>query len=90
MSCTTPCAQGSCRRRGTTAGAGARTTTGRPSSWGPGEWCLGRVAQIGAGKVFGSFESVMESAFSLGDKFRSVVSAHPCGDLMKADKCRRA
>ena len=47
----------------------------------PGEWCLRRVAQVGAGKVFGCVEFVMATAFSLGDRFRAGASAHPVGDV---------
>lgn len=47
----------------------------------PGEWCLRRVAQVGAGKVFGGAEFVMSMAFSLGDRFRAGASAHPVGDV---------
>jgi len=47
----------------------------------PGEWCLGRVAQIGAGKVFGSVGFVMKTAFSLGSCFRSGAGPHPVGDI---------
>lgn len=32
---------------------------------------LGRVAQIGGGKIFGSESFVRETMFALGDKFRS-------------------
>ena len=47
----------------------------------PGEWCLRRVAQIVAGKVLGSREFVMETVFSLGDRFRAGTGAHPVGDI---------
>jgi len=45
---------------------------------GPGAWWLGRVVQVGAGKVFGDAAFVVATAFALGDKFRSGgVGAHP-------------
>jgi len=47
----------------------------------PGEWCLRRVVQIGSGKVFGSVTFVMETAFSVGDRFRGGVGAHPVGEI---------
>jgi len=47
----------------------------------PGEWCLARVAQMGAVKVFGSVGFVMTAAFSLGGRFRSGVGPHPVGDI---------
>lgn len=48
----------------------------------PGEWCLRRVAQVGAGKVFGSVGFVMGTAFSLGSCFRSrSVGPHPAGEI---------
>ena len=48
----------------------------------PGEWCLRRVAQVGAGKVFGSAGFVLRTAFALGDRFRSRgVGAHPVGGI---------
>ena len=41
-------------------------------------WWLRRVAQIGAGKVFGSAGFVLRTAAALGDRFRSRgVGAHP-------------
>lgn len=43
----------------------------------PEVWCLRRRAQIGDGRVYGSFEFVMKMAFSLGQCFRAKsVSAH--------------
>jgi len=48
----------------------------------PGEWCLRRVAQMGAGKVYGSVEFVMEQATRLGSKFKTGgVGAHPVGEI---------
>ena len=47
----------------------------------PGEWCLRRVAQIGAGKIFGSVGFVVSSAFSLGDRFRAGAGPHPVGEI---------
>lgn len=47
----------------------------------PEEWCLQRVAQIGAGKVFGEVGFVISTAFSLGDRFRTGVGAHPVGEI---------
>ena len=42
-----------------------------------GDWCLRRIVQIGAGKVFGDERFVMVSAFALGDRFKSgSVGAH--------------
>ena len=41
-----------------------------------------RVAQIGDGKIFGSVEFVRETAFALGDRFRSrSVAARAVGEL---------
>ena len=41
-----------------------------------------RVAQIGDGKIFGSFEFVTEAAFALGDRFRSRgAPARAVGEL---------
>ena len=41
-----------------------------------------RVAQIGAGKIFGSRGFVMEVAFALGDRFRSrSVTAREVGEI---------
>ena len=37
----------------------------------PEERLMRRVAQIGGGKIFGGYEFVTSSAFSLGDRFRS-------------------
>ena len=43
----------------------------------PGDWCLRRIVQIGAGKVFGDERFVMVSAFALGDRFKAgSVGAH--------------
>ena len=43
----------------------------------PGDWCLRRIAQIGAGKVFGDERFVMVSVFALGDRFKAGnVGAH--------------
>ena len=42
---------------------------------------LKRIAQIGAGKIFGSREYVMSVAFALGDRFRTkTVGAHQAGE----------
>ena len=42
-----------------------------------GDWCLRRIVQIGAGKVFGDESFVMVSAFALGDRFKAgSVGAH--------------
>ena len=49
---------------------------------GPGGWWLRRVAQVGAGKVFGSAGFVLRTAAALGDRFRAKgVGAHPVGDI---------
>jgi len=42
----------------------------------PEGWLMRRVAQIGAGKIFGSYEFVTEMAYALGNKFsaRSVAA----------------
>ena len=43
----------------------------------PGDWCLRRIVQIGAGKVFGDERFVMVSVFALGDRFKAGnVGAH--------------
>ena len=48
----------------------------------PEKWLMRRVAQIGDGKIFGSFEFVTASAFAFGDKFQSrSVSARAVGEL---------
>jgi hypothetical protein len=48
----------------------------------PEERLMRRVAQIGDGKIFGSFEFVTASAFAFGDKFQSrSVSARAVGEL---------
>ena len=48
----------------------------------PEEWLMRRVAQIGDGKIFGSFEFVTEAAFALGDRFRSRgAAARAVGEL---------
>ena len=48
----------------------------------PAGWWLRRVAQIGAGKVFGSAGFVLRTAAALGPQFRSRgVGAHPVGEI---------
>ena len=48
----------------------------------PDKRLMRRVAQIGAGKIFGSRGFVMEVAFALGDRFRSrSVVAREVGEL---------
>jgi REP element-mobilizing transposase RayT len=48
----------------------------------PVDWCLKRVAQIGGGKVFGSAEFVMATAFALGSLFRAAsVGPHLVGEI---------
>jgi len=48
----------------------------------PEERLMRRVAQIGAGKIFGSQGFVIEVAFALGDRFRSrSVAAREVGEL---------
>jgi len=48
----------------------------------PNERLMKRVAQIGAGKIFGSREFVVSEAFALGDRFRSrSVAARQVGEL---------
>ena len=48
----------------------------------PAGWWLRRVAQIGAGKVFGSAGFVLRTAAALGPRFRSRgVGAHPVGEI---------
>ena len=47
-----------------------------------GDWCLGRVVQIGAGVVFGDEAFVLATAFALGGRFRSGgAGAHPVGEV---------
>ncbi len=58
--------------------------TGKGGSAGlvPTGWWLRRVAQLGAGKVFGSAGFVQRTAAALGDRFRSRgVGAHPVGGI---------
>ena len=48
----------------------------------PETWLMRRVAQIGAGKVFGSAAFVMKTAFGLGHLFSAKrVVAHPVGEI---------
>ena len=48
----------------------------------PDERLMRRVAQIGAGKIFGSLAFVTATAFALGDRFRSrSVTAREVGEL---------
>ena len=48
----------------------------------PTGWWLRRVAQFGAGKVFGSVGFVLRTAAELGDRFRSRgVGAHSVGEI---------
>ena len=48
----------------------------------PEERLMRRVAQIGAGKIFGSLAFVTATAFALGDRFRSrSVAAREVGEL---------
>ena len=48
----------------------------------PAEWWLRRVAQIGAGKVFGSVGFVLRIVAAQGERFRSRgVGAHPVGGI---------
>ena len=48
----------------------------------PAEWWLRRVAQIGAGKVFGSVGFVLRIVTAQGERFRSRgVGAHPVGGI---------
>ncbi len=47
-----------------------------------GDWCLRRVVQIGAGKVFGDKCFVLEVAITLGDRFKAgSVGAHRVEEL---------
>ena len=36
-----------------------------------GDWCLRRIVQIGAGKVFGDAHFVTATAYALGDRFKA-------------------
>lgn len=47
----------------------------------PGEWHLKRVAQIGAGKVFGSLRFVAEMVLAQSTLFRPGICAHPVGTI---------
>ena len=48
----------------------------------PDERLMRRVAQIGAGKIFGSLAFVTATAFALGDRFRSrSIAARAVGEL---------
>ncbi|MBO5940461.1 MAG: transposase [Kiritimatiellae bacterium] len=48
----------------------------------PDDWCLKRVVQIGAGKVFGDKCFVIAAAFALGDRFKAgSVGAHRVEEL---------
>lgn len=65
------------------AGADSCAGTG-PAQGGPdaGAWWLRRVAQFGAGKVFGSAAFVLRTASALGSCFRArCVGAHPVGEI---------
>ena len=58
------------------------TSDGTSAGSVPDERLMRRVAQIGAGKIFGSRGFVMEVAFALGDRFRSrSVAAREVGEL---------
>ena len=47
-----------------------------------GDWCLRRVVQIGAGKIFGGESFVLSAAFELEDRFKaSRVGAHRVDEL---------
>jgi REP element-mobilizing transposase RayT len=46
------------------------------------DWCLRRIVQIGAGKVFGDVHFVVATAYALGDRFKAGrVSAHRVEEL---------
>ena len=46
------------------------------------DWCLRRVVQVGAGKVFGDESFVIEVAFALGNRFKAgSVGAHRVEEL---------
>ena len=69
-------------RMGNVAGVGGKGAKAEDFSGAvPGEWCLRRVAQIGAGKIFGSVGFVVSAAFSLGDRFRAGAGPHPVGEV---------
>ena len=58
------------------------TSDGTSAGSVPEERLMRRVAQIGAGKIFGSRGFVMEVAFALGDRFRSRnVAAREVGEI---------
>ena len=62
--------------------AAAGQSTISQAGTGPGAWWLRRVAQVGAGKVFGSAGFVLRTASALGDRFRARgVGAHPVGEI---------
>ena len=64
------------------AGAASSAAGASGSGTGPGAWWLRRVAQVGAGKVFGSAGFVLRTASALGDRFRAKgVGAHPVGAI---------
>ena len=66
---------------GPVAGADAARAGGDVGT-GPGGWWLRRVAQVGAGKVFGSAGFVLRTASALGDRFRARgVGARPVGEI---------
>ena len=63
-------------------GASVGTGPGACVGTGPGAWWLRRVAQVGAGKVFGSAGFVLRTATALGNRFRAKgVGAHPVGEV---------
>ena len=58
------------------------TSDGTSAGSVPEERLMRRVAQIGAGKIFGSLAFVTATAFALGDRFRSrSVAARDVGEL---------
>ena len=58
------------------------TSDGASAGAVPEERLMRRVAQIGAGKIFGSLAFVTATAFALGDRFRSrSVAAREVGEL---------
>lgn len=72
------------RAAGADSGAGTGPARGGPDAGSEtgGAWWLRRVAQFGAGKVFGSAAFVLRTASALGSCFRArCVGAHPVGEI---------
>lgn len=76
------CAAGADSCAGACAGTGPAQVGADAVPRPGGAWWLRRVAQVGAGKVFGSAAFVLRTASALGGCFRArSVGAHPVGEI---------